>query len=213
LEDGNNQSIIIQRQNIIRDSINVNFSSSRYLETFQSFDQDMLMYCQQLWQVCGISILPLIEDDNHTFKSELAYKIELSLLGVRKLLESSEDANHGFTLSSMMAQFNIRGLKSIDRYIEYNEAIFAAFISKFILYYELMGLDPKVMISIDESSIRLSLGEKYFYNDIFNPLLSAVYKGIDIAVLQMECMMLMKTINLNGIPDISDRNIKFILDA
>jgi hypothetical protein len=76
-----------------------------------------------------------------------------------------------------------------------------------------MGLDPKVMISIDESSIRLSLGEKYFYNDIFNPLLSAVYKGIDIAVLQMECMMLMKTINLNGIPDISDRNIKFILDA
>lgn len=199
-EAKDNQNITFERSLLLGNLIKEVFINSKHLKQFENFDHDMLLHCQHLWQVGEIRQLPLIEKESASFKQKLEVCLKQSLINVRDLLEHSEEANQGFTISSMMKQFNIRGLRSIDRYIMKNEAIFSSFINKFIQYFEILGTDRKDMIFVTSDSIVFDIGERYFYNDLFNPILSSVEKGIELASLHMELMMLLISLKIYAKP-------------
>lgn len=204
---GDNENIIKGRQLLLGEQLFEVFKDSPYWKLYSELDNEMLLHCQTMWQTCDISRLPLIEVEQESFKRDLTVSVHKSLVNMRNLLESSEDANHGFTLSAMMRQFNLKGFKPVDRYVSVNEGLFAAFIGKFFTYYELMGVEPKKMFSVQGRSISLDLGDRYFYNDIFNPVLSSVENGIDIVILHLESIMLLMAMRLSVKPEKVDGNI------
>lgn len=195
-ETGDDGNIIHDRQYLIYSSFHKIFDGSEFKDTFPDIESEMLKYYQRVWQVARLSRLPLIDKESAKFSNKLGSAIMDSMANVKELLESSKDSNSGFLLSAMFKQFNITGLKKIDRYAEFNEPVFSALIQKFLIYYDLMFLDPQDMIKVSTSSVSIGLGDPLFYNDIFNPILEVVPKGIEIAALSIEIFMILMFLNL-----------------
>lgn len=208
--DGSTVDIVKNRKILLGELISEVFNGSVYERLYADLDIHMFLHCQKMCEIYKITRLPLIDVEKDAFKREIKLSVKESLKNIRRLLETTEDANKNFTLSAMMKQFNITGLRRIDRSLTYNEAVFAAFISRFISYYELMGLNPKDMITVSrynpddpvETRIAITIGggDRYVYNDLFNPLLSSVYKGVEIACLQLEAVMLAIALRVRGAP-------------
>lgn len=207
-------SIVKDRKALLGELIKEVFQGSPYERLFRHLENDMLLHCQQMCQAYNISRLPLIEVEKDSFKRELRASVKESLTNILHLLENSADARKNFTISGMMKQFDIHGLRSVDRSLPYNEALFSAFVSRFISYYELVGLNKKKMITVTADSVEFGAGDRYIYNDIFNPVLSSVYKGIDLACLQLESLMLLVALRMRGTPEIKDdlMSIKLVLE-
>jgi hypothetical protein len=102
----------------------------------------------------------------------------------------SSNEDYSFKLSSAFNQFSFHVPNKVNRYIDVNESMFTALLTRLNEYYKILSLNISELITINKSSIKVCLGSPFCYNDIYNPSLENVSKGLKLATLNIEIYML-----------------------
>jgi len=108
----------------------------------------------------------------------------------------SSNSNGSLRLSSLLRQFGVKCMRKYDRYIDRDESVLVAMCSTMRDYYSILGFEMSEMVSAQERYINVSLGSRFVYNDFFNPLLSSVERGAELACLKLEFFMLAHLVNI-----------------
>lgn len=186
--------VIADRINLIVETLKNKLAYDVY-SLFSTFPKDYLALCERGWtQTKRYHNRVSIQDSEH-FHGFLARRVEVAIERVAGR-DYSTSANSGLRLSSLLRQFGVKCLRKYDRFIDRDESILVAMCSTMRDYYSILGFEMSEMVSAQERYINISLGSRFVYNDFFNPLLSSVERGAELACLKLEFFMLAHLVNI-----------------
>jgi hypothetical protein len=180
----------------LRDGIETVLSDNEYKDQLVDFSFEYFSACKKAWRQSGRYTNDVFTQDSEQFQQFLYHRI---LEAVKKVCSRAGEFIPGrhFQLSNLLSQFGINSDNVIDRYIEADEAGIVAMFSILKDYYSILGYDMGSVVYPKSKSIKFELGGRFTYNDLFNPLLSSVQKGVELACLKLEFFMLARISKLD----------------
>ena len=190
-EKGSPDETVQDRLAILERAISEGLSKQSNRLLFTDFARSYLTKCQQLWQQAKLYKVDVRSMDSEAYSGYLMQRCRAAVSKIDKKMTSLEvREGTAFQLSASLRQFGIRGLSKVDRFVDGDEALFCTMLATLKDYYAILGLPIKSMVSARGEYIDISLGSRFTYNDIFNPLLANVEKGVELVCLQIEFFML-----------------------
>ncbi len=213
LEKRSHEQVIKSRLAILEKTIKQGFSKRKHQALFKRFSKAYLANCRSGWKQAGLYQVDASTLDSAIYENYLTQRCLSSIEKIdKKITGQTADNVSEFKLSASLRQFGIRGLKQMDRYVEGNEAIFVAMLATLKDYYLILGLPISKMIAPQSTCVDISLGGRFTYNDFFNPLLSSVERGVELACLQLEFLMLACLFGVETEMDFSEKiSIRILL--
>jgi len=183
------EEIALSRQGILEYAIRSGFSCDNNHSLFAHFPSEYLSMCQSCWAQAGLYNIDVSNLDSDTYSNYLVQRCAASIQRMENRIKPNSEST-AFRLSVSLRQFGVRGLRKADRFIDGDETIFVAMFSTLKDYFAILGLEIKNMVTAQDKFINISLGSRFTYNDFFNPLLSSVERGVELACLKIEFFML-----------------------
>jgi len=194
------------RLSILENAIKTGLKETGQQKLFNTFAQSYLAQCKVAWSQAGLYKIDVSNLDSDDYTRYLKQRCAASVERVRQRMTHQPGyLNGAFKLSTSLKQFGLRGLRKADRYVDGDEAAFVAMFATLKDYYAILGLEMKAMVSVEEGIIAIALGGRFTYNDLFNPLLSCVERGVELACLQIEFLMLAVFFGVDSEMDFSDK--------
>jgi CheY-like chemotaxis protein len=191
-EVSNQKSIVFNRLVILEKTMAMGFSDQPF-PVFSDFPKRYFNQCQKAWRQAGLSAINITNLDSEAYKKYLSQRCFTAIEKVKGRIKNKSELLAGkevFMLSQTLRQFDVKGLTKADRYVVGNELLLVLMFSTLKDYYDILGLNMREMVYTCEEFICVSLGGRFTYNDFFNPLLSSVERGVELACLKMEFFML-----------------------
>ncbi|KZY28254.1 MULTISPECIES: hypothetical protein [unclassified Oleiphilus] len=191
------QQVIDDRLAVLKKGIEKAQLSKQHREQLVLFPAEYLAVCERGWLHSKRYMDEVCIRDSEQFKRFLSQRI---IAAVKRVYarEVETAMNSNFRLSKLLRQFGIKSEKRFDRNIESNEAAMVLMLATLKDYYSILGYDIKDMVQPQRECIHFDLGGRFTYNDYFNPLLSSVERGAELACLKLEFFMLAKASNLRA---------------
>ncbi len=189
------QQVIKDRLGMMSFEIEQAALSLQYREALSAFPAEYLSQCQRGWRQSRCYVNDVYTQDSEQFHQFLSQRICGALKRVCSR-EGERPKGSRFRLSRLLRQFGVKDERRYDRYIEVDEANMVAMFSILKDYYSILGYELKHMIQPQQQAIDCNLGGRFTYNDLFNPLLSSVERGAELACLKIEFFMLARVSGL-----------------
>ena len=159
------------------------------------FSQEYFSVCKRFHSQSGRLPSCSAVQDNDQFQKYLNRRVYSTVVRVCSRIGGME-VKKQCLLSEVLEQFELKGYKSVDRYINVDESAIIAMFALLQDYYSILGRKMSEMISTNSRSIKCGLGDRFTYNDLFSPLLSNVERGADLACLTLEVFLVAKASEL-----------------
>ena len=190
------RSVIPDRSEIL--AISLAKVNAEYKQKYlPNLEEDYLQFCQQIWnrsELVRYSVNAISTEEFQGYMKRRIYDSVKSILNIMDTCKPDDDCS--FKLSSAFNQFNYHVPKRVNRYLDLNESMFTALLTRLNEYYKMLSLNIKEQIGVNQSSIKICLGSPFCYNDIYNPSLENVNNGLKLATLNFEIYMLICCMNI-----------------
>lgn len=184
-----------ERLNMLNDAIEKNIPLCADKKVWLGFSDEYLSVCKRLHHQSGCLSKRVVVQDTETFKKHLNRRVFSTVMRASSWF-GEFSGKERCLLSEALDHFELKGFKSIDRYINADESVVIAMLVLLQDYYTILGYSIEDMIKPNAHSIKCGLGGRFTYNDLFSPLLSSVKRGVDLTCLKLELFLIAKASNI-----------------
>lgn len=187
---------ILERQQVLNNCIVLSAPDLATRDLFLNYASSYFSACEKGWSQTGRYENRVFTQDSEQFQAFLHQRV---LRAIEKVCSKciGDRRSKNVRLAPLLQQFGIVDDRQCIHSIVANEPNIVAMFSILKDYYSILGYELSSVIHLESNVIKCDLGGRFVYNDLFNPLLSSVEKGVELACLKLEFIMLAYLSNLD----------------